>query len=135
MGPPSAVPIEERERELALAVPTSAPAPVGGALEGKEVAVDRFAELWARWSAARSWPDSHGDELAARHAFAIACREADPDEIIAAARAWVSAVEPRYLSTLSKWLLGRGWRKPPPARRLRKGKPALAELMIMRGRS
>jgi hypothetical protein len=123
MGPPSAVPLAERERELALAViPASAPAPVGGALEGNEVAVDRFPDLWALWSSARSWPDSALDEFVARRSFDLARREADPDDIIARAQAWVSAIEPRYIGTLSKWLLGRGWTKQPPARRQRNGK-------------
>jgi hypothetical protein len=121
-GDAKASPQRERESELALAViPASAPAPVGAALEGKEVAVDRFADLWALWSAARSWPDSDVDEAAALRSFALACREARPDDIVACAHAWVSVIEPRYLSTLSKWLLGRGWNKRPPARRQRNG--------------
>lgn len=131
----AASPVKERESELTLAVSARAPAPVGGALEGKKVAVDRFPDLWALWSWARSWPDD--DEATARRIFAT-CRDADhhiTDQIIAAARAWINAVEPRFLPKLSKWLTARGWEKPPPTRRQRKGKPPLAELMIMRGRS
>jgi hypothetical protein len=130
MGPPSAVPKEERESELALADIPGAPAPVGGALEeGKEVAVDRFPDLWALWSSRRSWPDD--DEATARRSFVLECREAQPSDIMAAAQAWVSAVEPRYLPKLSKWLLGRGFLKLPPARRQRHGgNPALAERLL-----
>lgn len=130
MGTLSAFPIEERERSRALAViPASAPAPVGGALEQGKEAVDRFPELWALWSSSRSWPDGNLDEFLARRSFDLACREAPPNEIIACAQAWVSAVAPRYLSTLSKWLLGRGWTKQPPARRQRNGgKIALSPL-------
>jgi Helix-turn-helix domain len=126
-GDAKASPQGEREngsRALTV-IPVSAPAPVGGALEGKE-GVDRFSDLWALWSSARSWPDNGWDELAARQSFVITCREADPDVVIAAARAWVGVVEGRYLSTLAKWLLGRGWLKRPPARRQRNGKDALA---------
>jgi hypothetical protein len=137
MGTLSAFPIEERERSLSLAHPPGAPAPVGGAPEKQEVIVDRFAELWTIWSSARSWPDSDDDEAAARRAFALACSDDDiAGNIIAAARAWIAAVEPRFLAKLSKWLTGRGWEKQPPARRQRRGgKPALAEMMLRWGQS
>jgi hypothetical protein len=120
-----------RERcELALAVIPASALAEGGALEGKE-GVDRFPDLWQLWSSARSWPDSDFDEAVARRSFDLACREADPDDIIAAARAWVSAVEPRCLSTLSKWLLGRGFQKRLPARRQRNGnKVSLSSLAL-----
>jgi hypothetical protein len=133
MGPPSAVPIDGGEsgsRALTV-IPASALA-VGGALEQERALIeDRFPGLWALWSSARSWPDSDVDEATARRCFDLACRDADPDDIIAAARAWVSAVEPRYVSTLSKWLLACGWLKRPPARRQRDGgKVSLSALAL-----
>ncbi|MBR1174867.1 helix-turn-helix domain-containing protein [Bradyrhizobium sp. KB893862 SZCCT0404] len=123
-GDAKASPIEgERERSRALAVtPARALAPVGGAPEeSKALIEDRFGELWSLWSEARSWPDSALDEFIARRSFDLACREAPPAIIIASASAWVDVVEPRYLPTLSKWLLGRGWNKQPPGRRQRNG--------------
>ncbi|MCK1382486.1 helix-turn-helix domain-containing protein, partial [Bradyrhizobium sp. 24] len=119
MGPPSAVPIGEGERSRALAViHATAPAPVGGAVEERKEAVDRlvvdrFPELLAVWQ--RPWGD---DDIAAHRAFVIACREAEPDEIIAAARAWVSAADdPRFLKPLTEWLAKGLWRNQPPQRR------------------
>jgi hypothetical protein len=138
MGPPSAVPIEGRESgSLALtAIPATAPAPVGGAVEeGKEAAdrlvVDRFAELLAVWQ--RPWGE---DEPAAQRAFVIACREAEPDEIIAAARAWVSAADdPRFLKPLAAWLTKSLWQNQPPQRRPTRngGKVSLFETMLRAG--
>jgi hypothetical protein len=119
----------ERERgSLALTVSPGALAPVGGALE--EVGVDRCAEILAIWQ--RPWGE---DDDAARRAFATACREADPDDIIASARSWIAAADdPRFLKPLAMWL-GKGlWKKQPPARRQRNGgKHALAERMLRRG--
>lgn len=135
-GPPSAAPDGERERRsLALASPPGARTPVGGAPH-REVEViapgDYLAELQALWSV-RPWPDTAEDDAAARKAFAVACRDADPDEIIAGAHAWVTAAadEPRFLPKLAKWLTGRSWAKPPPARRKQRGKnPSLTETAL-----
>jgi hypothetical protein len=75
-----------------------------------------FAELAAIWQ--RGWLDD--DEQEARKAFTEACREADPEEIITGARAWVAAADaPRYLKPLPKWLAARGWEKAPPKKRER----------------
>lgn len=96
---------------------TGALAPDGGAPEEGKKAVDRlvvdwFPELLAVWQ--RPWGD---DAAAAHRAFAMACREAEPDEIIAAARAWVSAVEPRFLKPLAEWLAKGLWQNQPPHRK------------------
>ncbi|MEY9182348.1 helix-turn-helix domain-containing protein [Bradyrhizobium sp. USDA 313] len=130
-GPHSAVPVGESGSELKLAAVPGALAPHGGARDDSKALIeDRFGELWSLWSSTRSWPDSYLEKFRARRAFTIACREADPGAIIAAAGAWVGAVDARYLSTLSKWLLGRGWQKPPPTRRRSGGKVSLANLAL-----
>ncbi|MCD9110097.1 helix-turn-helix domain-containing protein [Bradyrhizobium japonicum] len=136
-----ASPVKERENELTLAViPASPPAPVGGAQEGKEVAVDRFSELWALWSSERRFPDTDDDEREARKAFVVICREHPDiaDEIIAAARKFIAAIKAKgfNLPKLWKWLCKDNWRKEPPARRQRRGtKPALAEMMLRWGQT
>ena len=101
----------ERERSRSLAVP-GALAPVGGALEQGKVAVDHFPELLAIWQ--RPWGE---DEPAAHRAFAEASRAADPDDIVAAARAWVATVEPRFLKPLAAWLAKGLWQNQPPQRK------------------
>jgi len=74
-----------------------------------------FEALQTIWQ--RPWCD---DERADRAAFIEACREADPSEIIEAAKTWVAAADaPRYLPPLAKWLNGRGWLKVPSSRRQR----------------
>jgi hypothetical protein len=61
---------------------------------------DEFETLQAIW--ARPWCD---DEGADRAAFTNACRDADPSEIIEAARCWAAAADaPRFLQPLAKWL-------------------------------
>jgi hypothetical protein len=76
-----------------------------------------WIHLRAVW--ARPWPD---DERLDREAFAIACEEVAPEDIIEAARAWVAAADaPRFLPPLAKWLNGRGWEKPPPQRKAARG--------------
>lgn len=123
-GAATTAPQRGRESELALAVPAGALAPVGGAPEEKNKALigDRFGWLLAIWSV-RPWPHTEKHEAADRKAFAAACREADPDAIIAAARAWVAAIDhPRHLPKLADWLSNNNWQKPPPTRRRNGGK-------------
>jgi hypothetical protein len=93
---------------------------------------EKFDELRAIW--ARPWPD---DVAVDQRAFEMACREVAPDDIIAAAGAWVAAADnPRFLPSLAKWLTGRGWEKPPPEKKTKRGgngarpgrKPDLAEI-------
>ncbi|MBR0787393.1 helix-turn-helix domain-containing protein [Bradyrhizobium iriomotense] len=125
MGTPTASPKGERERERSLAVIPGAPEPDGGAREGLQE--DRFAELLAIWQ--RPWGD---DDTDACLAFALVCRDAHPDDIIASARAWVAAADdPRFLKPLAKWLTKGLWRKPPPQRRPTRnaGKVSLSKLM------
>jgi len=142
-GAPKGAPNRERESALrASDPPMGARAVEGGAPneEGKQNAtrhlpmkVDRFAELRAAWP--RPWIDN--DEEEARSAFARACEEgAEPDEIIAGARTWGAAVDARYLPKLTAWLIGRGWTKPPPPKRARRGErqPSLVETMRAVGR-
>jgi Helix-turn-helix domain len=126
-----ASPVGERESELALAVPAGALAPVGGAPEEKNKALieDRFAELLAIWQ--RPWGED--DEDAAHRAFASACREADPGDIIASARSWVAvADDPRFLKPLTKWLAKDLWRNQPPSPRQKRngGKVSLSRLAL-----
>jgi hypothetical protein len=73
--------------------------------------------LRAIWQ--RGWPSDDAPETVARtgQAFAQACRDADAEDIIAAAQTWVAAADaPRFLPPLAKWLASRGWEKPPPKR-------------------
>jgi Helix-turn-helix domain len=86
-----------------------------GATNGSDVVPlsANFETLQAVWL--RPWPDAECDD---RAAFTNACREADPADIIEAAKTWVAAADaPRFLPPLAKWLNGRGWLKVPPARR------------------
>ena len=134
-GAPKAPLMERERRSLALTDPPGALAPNGGAPDEKkgEVAtLDRwFAELRAVW--ARPWLD---DEAADRAAFFRATAEVDPANILAGAQVWTAAVEPRFRKPLKKWLDARGWEKPPPKPRQRKGaKPALAAMFIKAGQS
>ena len=111
---------------------TRHPAEEEAAEESKK---ERFAALRAIW--ARPWAD---DGAADRRAFAQACREAEPDDIMEGAKAWVAAFAAgdglRYLPLLTKWLASRGWEKPPPtkpkggngAHRHAGRKPDLAEI-------
>jgi hypothetical protein len=127
-GAKTPAPRGERERELTLACPLGALA-VGGAPEKQEVIVDRFTDLLAVWQ--RPWGED--DEPAAHRAFAEACREADPDDIIASARRWVAAAdEPRFLKPLTKWLAKGLWQKQPPSRAPQRngGKVSLSRLAL-----
>jgi hypothetical protein len=77
----------------------------------KEQLGQSFAVLRRAW--VRPWPDADGAE--ASRLYAAAWREVGPVVIQAAAEAFVAAADdPRFLPTLSKWLAGRGWEKPPP---------------------
>jgi hypothetical protein len=128
-GAKTPAPRERERRELALAVIPGALAPVSSApKEGKEVAVDRFSDLLAVWQ--RPWGEN---EAAARVAFAKACREADPDAIIASARAWVAAKEPdRHLQPLEKWLARGAWKNQPPSPKQKRngGKVSLSNIAL-----
>ena len=91
-----------------------------------------FRDLQAIWP--RPWPD---DENLDKRAFVKACREADPADIIEAAKAWVAAADaPRFLKSLDEWLSNRGWEKTPPKRNQRTnghGK-SMGEMMREAGR-
>jgi hypothetical protein len=95
-----------------------------------------WSELRSLW--ARPWCD---DQQADRRAFAVACQEAAPEVIIAAARAWVEAADaPRFLPKLAHWLADRAWEKLPPKRRQQRqhgyGKPDMLAVTLSRsGRS
>ena len=94
------------------------------------VPVDRFPELRVVWD--RPWDE---DDTADREAFVEACRKTSADTIIAGARDWAAATEPRYLKPLWKWLNNHGWEKPPPKRKKRGavkngGKVDLTRLML-----
>jgi hypothetical protein len=93
--------------------------PTAASLSGRESPIERspsvareerFDELRAIW--ARPWAD---DVAADQRAFEMACRRSRPDDIIAAAVAWVAAADARrFLPPLARWLANRGWEKPPP---------------------
>jgi hypothetical protein len=101
-GSPTAAPSARPES------PTEKPQP----LAQEESGGAKFSDLRAIW--ARPWAD---DDSADRRAFELACQEVAPDDIIAAAQAWVAAADnPRFLPSLAKWLANRGWEKPPPKR-------------------
>ena len=71
---------------------------------------ERFQELFAIWRV-RPWQE---DSKKQRIAFNTACDGEDPETIIASAAQWASAVPPRYLPALEKWLATGTWRNPPP---------------------
>jgi hypothetical protein len=139
IGGATAPPYRERVGSLALASP-GARSPYGGAhhheAKNQEILApgDGFTELIEIWQ--RPWGDEDAD--AARKAFAVACREADPDTIIANARRWVEAfaAEPRHLMRLEKWLAKGAWKKQPPSRRQQrnKGKVSMVETVLRVGR-
>jgi hypothetical protein len=173
--PPTEVP-EQEERENAHAREASqsdARAPVGAASEERtEPAAARpeakgrsregaraggaakradsgFLELQKIW--VRPWCDD--DIGVAWLEYDRVTREVDPRVILSAARAWVEAADaPRFLQSLFKWLITRGWERPPPSppqrgkprrenvpnigRRERRngGKPDLAQIALAQGR-
>lgn len=119
-----------RERKDASRCEAFGPA-VGGALDAPAPAEERqeskskplpeeenqggFAELRALWR--RPWVDN--DDAEAMAAYLEAIREADPHDLMRAARTAVENCDaPRFLPSLSKWLNGRGWEKPPPEKRI-----------------
>jgi hypothetical protein len=127
---PKGSPVREGERSRSLAVPGAPLAAGGGAPDGFKQ--EAFATLLVIWSV-RPWPNTSKHETDARLAFAVACAEAHPDEIIAAARAWVAAIDnPKHLPKLADWLGNGNWRKPPPSR-LKRGKVSAAEAMFRQG--
>jgi hypothetical protein len=78
---------------------------------------EQFRDLRAVWT--RGWASDDAPKAVAstQQAFVEACREADADTIIEAARAHVAAADaPRFLPPLAKWLAARGWKKPPPTK-------------------
>ena len=119
----------ERVVALRATVPPGALAPYGGAPEG---IAEVFAELRGIW--ARPWLD---DEAADHAAFLkVISAGVDPADVLDGARTWVAAVEARFRKPLAKWLAARGWEKPPPPRRQRRGtKPSLAAMFIKAGQS
>jgi hypothetical protein len=105
-----------REREsdalARVSIPGGGAAPFGGAptLEEQEAGLakeESYSELRAVWR--RPWADN---EQADRAAFDTARQEVAPAAIVAAAKTWAAAVEPRFLPSLAKWLNARGWEKP-----------------------
>jgi hypothetical protein len=133
----------QRKSDAAAPLPYPAPADAGPGGSGQEGEVgqhiaanppaDRFNELRAIW--VRPWKD---DDAADRQAFLEACRTADPQNIIDAAKRWVKAADaPRFLPSLAKWFAG-GWEWPPPKkhrvagrRGKGNGKVDLAKLMLV----
>jgi hypothetical protein len=110
----------------ALSSPPAEPrAPEGGAAAGKgrgsakegSKNTGAYRELRATWN--RPWPDN--DDREAQRALRGAIDEGvDAEEIIAAAAEWVRCADaPRFLPTLSKWLIARRWETPPPQKRAR----------------
>lgn len=131
--------VSERESEQTLVDAPGAPAPDGARpLKGEVIPpdhLDRFGELLTVWSV-RPWGEDDADACLA---FTIACREADPNDIVASARRWVAAADdPRFLKPLTKWLAKGLWKKPPPKlRRGRRDEPSLGEMLAAKygGRS
>jgi len=116
---------EGRESARARAAPdgadlTAAPVEKNDAAKEKIIVparnIDRFADLREIWNR-EYWQE---DRLRDRRAFITACRKAEPDIIIEAAKLRVAAADaPRYLPPLWKWLDDDGWLKTPPQRRQR----------------
>jgi hypothetical protein len=68
------------------------------------------------------WPEQERKEACWRELSAMWKRphldveEVAPEDIVAAARPWAEAYEPRFRKPLSIWLERRGWHHPPPER-------------------
>jgi hypothetical protein len=77
-----------------------------------------FADLRALWCRGWASDDEPKAVALARQAFALACREAKPADILDAAKTWVATADaPRFLPPLAKWLTSHSWEKPPPTKR------------------
>jgi hypothetical protein len=117
-------------------IPPGAPAHGGAPKENSKQELlapnDRFAELLAVWSV-RPWGEDDSDACLA---FALVCREADPDDIITSARRWVAAADdPRFLKPLTKWLAKGLWRREPPSRKQKRGgKVSLSDIALAASR-
>ena len=92
---------------------------------------EEFEELASLWHDGRGWPYTDRHEAEARRQYVIARRNASHDEIMAAAHAWVAAIQPDERPKLADWLSRDNWRKPPPKRRQTRGtgKVSLAQKM------
>jgi hypothetical protein len=78
----------------------------------------KYRELRAVY--VRQWAETEAD---VRRAFAIACRDTDPDTIIEGARLHVAASDgPRWLQPLTKWLEAKKWEVEPQKRKQRQQK-------------
>jgi hypothetical protein len=116
-----------RERDARAREDPGAHAVCGAPEVKQELVPDRFADLLAIWQ--RPWGEE--SEADAGLAFAIACREADLDQIIDSARRWTAAVEPRFLKPLAKWLAKGLLKKSPPQRpRRNAGKVSLSAIAL-----
>jgi hypothetical protein len=101
---------------------------------------EHWHELRSLWARGWAGDDSPKAQAIARAAFDKACQEVAPEDLIAAAKAWIAAADaPRFLPPLVTWLTARGWETPPPIRPRRGGngahhqssrKPDLAEIAL-----
>jgi Helix-turn-helix domain len=100
------------EEELAPAARAEHELSAGGQKEDSG-----FRDLLALWRRGHACDDTPKAIAMARQAYERACKDAEPDEIIEGARAWIAAADaPRYLPALPRWLAARGWEKPPPTK-------------------
>ena len=133
---------QEVDTQEELELEAAEPEPPRPAKPNPNNSGDGFCELRRLW--VRPWVDADDDQAAKLYAKARA--EVGPTVVLKAAEAWVAAGDaPRFLPTLSKWLAGRGWEKPPPAKKPRTatkrgkgqrysgyngGKPDMARMML-----
>ena len=112
-GGSSGAPPRERETCAGAHDHTSRRGGACGARESEEEDAKEeasFSELRQVWK--RPWVDT--DDADAMKLYLDAIREAEPEAILTAARAWVAAADaPRFLPPLTKWLAARGWEKIP----------------------
>jgi hypothetical protein len=116
---PSARLEEERRDQERPAVETAGTATVGREAKAEQVEAreEAWRDLRALWRRGHACDDTPKAIAMARQAYARACEDAEPDEIIKGARAWVAAADaPRFLPALPGWLAARSWETPPPTK-------------------
>jgi hypothetical protein len=107
----------KREGGASNAAPSPTPAPdgAGGISAGVVTSLEWhvFDSLWRDWSTGRRKADS---QSAAWTAWQAARQHGEVSAILAGARAWMAAQQPRYRQALDQWLNNGGWMLPAPSK-------------------
>src|SRR5262249_44098119 len=109
---PSARLEEERRDQERHAIETAGKATAGREAEAEPVETeqDHWRELRALWRRGHACDDTPKAIAMARQAYECVCEEAEPEEILEGAKAWIAAADaPRYLPPLLTWLTARSW--------------------------